>query len=96
MGADPGKAALMSSAKEDEARESITQLAAAIYVELVGRAFLRAENAATIKPEAAVLAKLSFELAVAFQESAKTSLRALGPQNVGYNVQLGDIAGWDK
>ncbi len=86
----------MSSAKEDEARQSTTELAAAIYVELVGRAFLRAENAATVKPEAAVLAKLSFELAAAFQESARTSLRALGPQNVGYNVELGDLAGWNK
>ncbi|HEY6864805.1 MAG TPA: hypothetical protein VI319_12990 [Burkholderiales bacterium] len=86
----------MSSAKEDEARQSVAELAAAIYVELVGRAFLRVDNAATIKPEAAVLAKLSFELAAAFQESAKTSLAALGPQNVGYNVQLGDIAGWHK
>jgi hypothetical protein len=86
----------MSSAKEDEARRSITELAAAIYVELVGRAFLRAENTASIKPEAAVLAKLSFELAAAFQESAQTALRALGPQNVGYKVQIGDLAGWDK
>jgi hypothetical protein len=86
----------MSSAKEDEARQSITQLAAAIYVELVGRAFMRVENAASVKPEAAVLAKLSFELAAAFQDTAKTSLAALGPQNVGYNVQLGDLAGWDK
>ena len=86
----------MSSAKEDEARQSITELAAAIYVELVGRAFLRAENTATIKPEAAVLAKLSFELAASFQECAKISLQALGPQNAGYNVQLGDLAGWNK
>jgi hypothetical protein len=86
----------MSSAKEDAARNSITQLAASIYVELTGRAFLRVENAATIKPEPAVLAKLSFELAASFHEVAKTSLAALGPQNVGYNVNLGDLAGWDK
>jgi len=86
----------MTSEKDDEARHSITQLAAAIYVELVGRGFLRMENAATIKPEPAVLAKLAFELAATFQATAKTSLAALGPQNVGYNVQLGDLAGWDK
>jgi hypothetical protein len=86
----------MSSEKDEEARRSITQLAAAIYVELVGRGFLRVENAATIKPEPAVLAKLSFELAATFQATAKTSLAALGPQNVGYNVQLGDLAGWEK
>jgi hypothetical protein len=86
----------MSSAKEDEAKQSITQLAAAIYVELIGRAFMRVENAASVKPDAAVLAKLAFELAAAFQDSAKTSLAALGPQNVGYKVDLSDIAGWNK
>jgi hypothetical protein len=96
MGARSGKGMLMSSVKEDEARHSITQLAAAIYVELVGRAFMRVENAASVKPDAAVLAKLAFELAGAFQESAKSSLAALGPQNVGYKVDLGDIAGWNK
>jgi hypothetical protein len=86
----------MSSAKEDETKHSRGELAAAIYVELVGRAFLRTENVATIKPEPAVLAKLSFELAAVFEETAKTSLAGVGAQNVGYNVQLGDIAGWDK
>jgi hypothetical protein len=96
MGARPAESRAMSSAKEDAARHSIGELAADIYVELVGRAFLRMENAATIKPEPAVLAKLAFELATAFQEVAKTSLAAHGPQNVGYDVQLTDLAGWDK
>ncbi|HZR70396.1 MAG TPA: hypothetical protein VFB01_15240 [Burkholderiales bacterium] len=86
----------MTSAKTEEAGHSIAQLAAAIYVELVGRAFLRVENAASIKPEAAVLAKLSFQLAATFHETTKGALAALGPQNVGYNVQIGDLAGWDK
>jgi len=86
----------MSSAKEDTARQSLGQLAAKIYVELVGRAFMRVENAASVKPEPAVLAKLSFDLAAAFQEVAKTSLAAHGPQNVGYKVDITDLAGWDK
>jgi len=86
----------MTSAKEDAAKHSITQLAASIYVELVGRAFLRTDNTATIKPEPVALAKLSFELAASFHEAAKTSLAALGPQNVGYNVDLKDLAGWNK
>jgi hypothetical protein len=90
------KAAPMTSAKEDEARHSIATLAAAIYVELVGRAFLRVENVATVKPEPAVLAKLAFELASSFHETGKTSLAALGPRNVGYDVELGDLAGWHK
>jgi hypothetical protein len=86
----------MSSVKEDAAKDTLTQLAAEIYVELVGRAFLRTDNVATIKPEPAALAKLSFELATAFQEGAKLALAAQGPQNVGYKVDMTDIAGWNK
>jgi hypothetical protein len=86
----------MTSAKEDAARHSIAELAARIYVELVGRAFLRTEDAAGVKPEPGALAKLSFDLAFAFQDAAKTSLAAHGPQNVGYNVDLTDLAGWNK
>jgi hypothetical protein len=86
----------MSSAKEAAARNPSDGLAAAIYVELVGRAFLRVDNAAVIKPEPAVLAKLSFELAAAFQKVEKMVLASLGPQNVGYDVQLTDLSGWDK
>ena len=85
----------MSSAKESSPKASWdAPLAAAIYVELVGRAFLRTDNAASIKPDAAVLATLSFELAAAFRKAEKAA--GLGPQNVGYNVQLTDLAGWDK
>jgi hypothetical protein len=86
----------MSSAKEDALRHSVGELATRIYVELVGRAFMRVENTASVKPEPAVLAKLSFDLAFAFQDAAKIALAAHGPQNVGYNVDLGDIAGWNK
>lgn len=81
----------MSSAKEATARSSTSDLAAAIYVELVGRAFLRVDNAATIKPEAGVLAALSFELAEAFKKIEKTKNAAAGPQNVGYDVKLMDL-----
>ena len=84
----------MSSAKQQTVRSSLDELAAAIYVELVGRAFLRVENAAVIKPEAATLARLSYELAAAFKSVEKVSQAASGPQNVGYDVQVGDLAGW--
>ncbi|HET9708419.1 MAG TPA: hypothetical protein VFP39_08955 [Gemmatimonadales bacterium] len=86
----------MSSAKEAATRNSVDALAAAIYVELVGRAFLRMENVAVIKPEPAVLATLSFELAAAFKKVEKVAQAAAGPQNVGYKVELTDIAGWEK
>lgn len=76
--------------------QSLDQLAAAIYVELVGRAFLRVDNAAVIKPEAAALATLSFELAATFKKVERAVQAAAGPKNVGYDVQLGDIDGWKK
>ena len=71
-------------------------LASRIYVELVGRAFLRVENAAVIKPDPAELAKLSFQLADVFRKVEKVVNAAAGPQNVGYNVDLADMAKWDK
>lgn len=78
------------------AARPLEELAAAIYVELVGRAFLRTDNAAVIKPEAGTLATLSFELAAAFKKVEKMALASAGPQNVGYQVEVGDIAGWKK
>jgi phosphotransacetylase len=71
-------------------------LASRIYVELVGRAFLRADNAAVIKPDAAELAKLSIQLAETFRKVEKAASAAAAPQNVGYKVDLTDMAKWDK
>jgi hypothetical protein len=72
------------------------ELASRIYVELVGRAFLRTDNSAVIKPEAAELAKLSIQLADIFRKIEKAANAAAAPQNVGYNVDLADMAKWDK
>ena len=71
-------------------------LAEIIYVELIGRAFMRVENAASVKPDGATLAKLSLELAAAYFKEKQASLAALGPKNVGYEMQLDDLAKWDK
>jgi len=73
-----------------------TSLAELIYVELLGRAFLRVENNAVIKPEPAQLAKLSIQLATAFEKAAQEHKAASGPKNVGYdvkNLDLGDLGG---
>lgn len=86
----------MASANVQTSVQSVAEVAAAIYVELIGRAFLRVDNAAVIKPEAKVLASLSFELAAAFKTAEQAVLAAAGPKNVGYDVQLGDIDGWKK
>ncbi len=86
----------MTAAPAPAAPRPVEELAASIYVELVGRAFLRVENAAVIKPEAGILAALSFELAVAFKKVERAASAKAGPQNVGYQVEVGDLDGWNK
>jgi len=86
----------MATPAQSPASPGIQDLASRIYVELVGRAFLRVENAAVIKPDPAELAKLSIQLAETFRKVEKAASAAAGPQNVGYKVDLADIAKWDK
>ena len=71
-------------------------LAELLYVELIGRAFLRVDNAATIKPDAASLAKLSLDLAETYKAAKKAALAELGPKNVGYDVKIDDLMSWEK
>ena len=66
-------------------------LAELIYVELLGRAFLRVENNAVIKPDPAQLAKLSIALATEFDKAMKEHKAASGPKNVGYDVTKLDL-----
>jgi phosphotransacetylase len=75
---------------------SAHKLSELIYVELVGRAFLRADNSVTFKPNPEQLAKLSLQLAEVFQQAEKARLAELGPKNVGYDVQSADIGNWQK
>jgi hypothetical protein len=86
----------MASPTQPAANPGTQGLASRIYVELVGRSFLRVENAAVFKPDPAELAKLSFQLAETFRKAEKAANAAAGPQNVGYNVELADMAKWEK
>jgi hypothetical protein len=87
----------MSSGEKTPAlQNTVEELASRIYVELVGRGFLRVENAAVIKPPPEVLAKLSFDLADSFQKQVEEFRAASGPKNVGYDIQMSDMAGWSK
>jgi hypothetical protein len=86
----------MSSPTKPVANPGTQDLAARIYVELVGRAFLRVDNAAVFKPDPGELANLSIRLAATFHKAEKIANAAAGPQNVGYNVELADMAQWDK
>lgn len=67
-----------------------------IYVQLCARALQVANGKATVLPDAASLAKLSLELADVYREAHKARLAALGPKNVGYEVQMDDIMNWEK
>jgi hypothetical protein len=86
----------MATPAQPPAGTGIQNLASRIYVELVGRAFLRVDNAAVIKPDAADLAKLSLQLAEIFRRAEKVANAAAGPQNIDYKVDLADMAKWDK
>ena len=86
----------MASPTQPAANAGTRDLASRIYVELVGRAVLRADNTAVIKPDPGELAKLSLQLAETFRKVERALHAAAGPQNVGYNVELTDMAKWDK
>ena len=81
----------MSEAPAKSASASGTSLAELIYVELVGRAFLRVENNAVFKPDPAQLARLSIALATEFEKADIEHRAASGPKNVGYDVKNLDL-----
>jgi hypothetical protein len=96
MSRPPFEAAFMPTPAQPTASPGAQDLASRIYVELVGRAFLRVDNAAVIKPDPAELAKLSIQLAEIFGKVNKAANEAAGPQNAGYKVELADMVKWDK
>ncbi len=76
---------------------SRTSLAELIYIELIGRAFLRVENAAVIKPEPDTLAALSIQLAESFQKvAAKHKIDNTPKSTAGYELTTEDVASWLK
>jgi len=73
------------------------KLSELIYVELVGRAFLRVENAASFKPDATALARLSIELESVFREGERlAAAEAASKKNVGYQLGADDLSSWVK
>ena len=74
----------------------VHDLAARIYSELVVRAVTVSESSARIATPPEALAKLSFQLAEAFQAVEDALNAANLPKNVGYKVGADDIAQWTK
>lgn len=76
--------------------DPLRDLAAQIYVEIVGRAVVLTDNTAQMKSNPEGLAKLSFKLAQAFQNTGVDVKTAEAPPVGKFDVQLSDIAGWNK
>lgn len=74
----------------------VHELAARIYADLVVRAVTVSESSAKISTSPEGLAKLSFQLADAFQAVEDALNSANLPKNVGFKVGADDIASWTK
>jgi hypothetical protein len=77
-------------------KPQVRNLAALIYVDLVGRSLKIAGNAVTMDAGAENLAKLSFKLADAFA-AVEDQLNAEHlPKNPNFKLGVEDIASWSK
>lgn len=74
----------------------VTDLASRIYVDLVRDAAARPDGGAKTPAEAERLARLSFKLAECFHRVLDELNAENEPKNVGYTVQLDDIAKWNR
>jgi hypothetical protein len=72
----------------------VTDLASRIYVELVGDAASSPESATRVQADADRLARMSFRLAANFYHVLDELNAENEPKNVGFSVQLDDIAKW--
>jgi hypothetical protein len=77
-------------------KPQVRNLAAQIYVDLVGRTVTITKNAVNMDVSAENLAKLSFKLADAFQ-TVEDQLNAEHlPKNPNFKLGIEDIAQWTK
>lgn len=74
----------------------LTELASRIYVDLVRDAAVRPDGGAKSPAEAERLARLSFKLSECFHRVLDELNAENEPKNVGFTVQLDDIARWTK
>ncbi len=71
---------------------SVRELAARIYVELVGRVMLTAEN----KPNPVDLAKFCYKLAEAFKSVELDAHKEAVAKMAKYDVKVDDMTSWKK
>ena len=75
-----------------EQATSVRELAARIYVELVGRVMLTAEN----KPNPVDLAKFCYKLAEAFKSVEVDAQKEATAKMAKYDVKVDDMTSWKK
>ena len=77
-------------------KQQVRDLAANIYVGLIGQSVSVSDSSVKMTTSAENLAKLSFKLAQAFQ-GVEDELNASNlPKNPGFKLEAADIAEWDK
>lgn len=75
------------------AESALRDLAAQIYVELVGRVML---TSAETKPNPVDLAKYCYKLADAFESIARDAQKEALAKQAKYDVKVDDMASWKK
>ena len=77
----------------DSASSAVRELAARIYVELVGRVMLTTEKT---KPNPVDLAKFCYKLAEAFESIELDAKKEEVAKMAKYDVKVDDMASWKK
>ncbi len=77
-------------------KPKVVELASGIFTRLIGDATRVTEKGVTMTTDPANLAQLSFKLAAVFQKVEDDLNADALPKNVGFKLEISDIAGWSK
>ena len=77
-------------------KPKVVELASGIFTRLIGDATRVTEKGVTMTTDPANLAQLSFKLAAVFQRVEDDLNADALPKNVGFKLEISDIAGWSK
>jgi hypothetical protein len=85
----------MTAQTKESIRDTLTDLAAKIYMELICRNVVVTESAAQIKSNPENLARISFKLAEAFQRIEADVRGGGAPKNQNFDVHDVDLSNWN-
>ena len=77
-------------------KPKVVELASGIFTRLIGDATHVTEKGVTMTTDPSHLAQLSFKLAAVFQKVEDDINADALPKNVGFKLEISDIAGWSK